>query len=466
MGCHTICINQTMNIMGRITTAMSVFMGIRPNFKNNFRSGILDHRKGFWAVSGQKSAAILAMVMFLISAMGMAQTVDYVAPDYDVYLQNGNPQNFEVLRVQQTGPNRDIFFMFDLATIQGQGTITEMELQLTVYDDSGFGEVKVYKGTGTNWNESTLSNTNKPTTASTPLWTFTGNHALDDLKTADIPTSAIEGDLLVLVIKQTSGNDVGFAANAPEVSGNTYTLAPLSKRPKLKVTYNPNSSNVAVTGVSVNPTGLNLDIGNTGQLTESVAPNNATNQTVSWVSSDTAVATVDTAGLVTAVASGIATITVTSQDGGQTAQATVTVTDPNTPPTTGGFWTQTGSDISYTAGHVGIGTAPRSLQMLAVAGEIIATRVRVEEQPNWPDYVFNQDYRLPSLEEVQEHIEANGHLINIPSAADVAANGMDLGEMNRLLLEKVEELTLYLLQQEEQRKELQARLEVMENKQP
>ena len=60
--------------------------------------------------------------------------------------------------------------------------------------------------------------------------------------------------------------------------------------------------------------------------------------------------------------------------------------------------------------------------------------------------VFDTDYNLPTLEEVEKHIEKNGHLINIPSATEVEANGIELGKMNKLLLEKIEELTLYIIE--------------------
>ena len=66
---------------------------------------------------------------------------------------------------------------------------------------------------------------------------------------------------------------------------------------------------------------------------------------------------------------------------------------------------------------------------------------------DWPDYVFAEDYSLRSLDEVAAFIDENKHLPEIPSAADVAEKGVNLGEMNALLLKKVEELTLYILQQ-------------------
>jgi uncharacterized protein YjdB len=90
------------------------------------------------------------------------------------------------------------------------------------------------------------------------------------------------------------------------------------------------TSVVSVTGVTVSPTNVSFtSIEATQQLTATVAPANATNQTVTWSSSDTSVATVATDGLVTAVGCGTATITATTQDGNETATCTVTVTIPN-----------------------------------------------------------------------------------------------------------------------------------------
>lgn len=83
---------------------------------------------------------------------------------------------------------------------------------------------------------------------------------------------------------------------------------------------------VAVTGVSVSPTSASIAVGATQQLTATIAPSNATNQTRTWSSSNTGIATVNSSGLVTAVAAGTATITVTTQDGNFTANSSITVT--------------------------------------------------------------------------------------------------------------------------------------------
>lgn len=96
-------------------------------------------------------------------------------------------------------------------------------------------------------------------------------------------------------------------------------------------------------------------------------------------------------------------------------------------------------------GNVGIGVGDTRGYKLAIAGNMIAESVKVQLQGSWPDYVFAKDYQLPTLQETEIHIKDKGHLPGIPSAAEVKTNGIDLGEMNAKLLQKIEELTLQMI---------------------
>lgn len=112
------------------------------------------------------------------------------------------------------------------------------------------------------------------------------------------------------------------------------------------------------------------------------------------------------------------------------------------------------SDIDWVARdlfadrNVGIGTTETQGYRLAVAGKIVAEEIKVALQNNWPDYVFLKDYSLPNLYEVEKYIRKNGHLKNIPGSKEVEDSGINLGEMNGLLLRKIEELTLYTIDQQ------------------
>jgi hypothetical protein len=102
---------------------------------------------------------------------------------------------------------------------------------------------------------------------------------------------------------------------------------------------------------------------------------------------------------------------------------------------------------------------------LSVDGKIIAEEVKVQLSTSWPDYVFADDYRLMPIEDLEKSIRQNKHLPNIPSAAEVTAEkGIELGEMNRKLLEKVEELTLYIIQLKKENNSLEQRLNNIEAK--
>jgi hypothetical protein len=110
-----------------------------------------------------------------------------------------------------------------------------------------------------------------------------------------------------------------------------------------------------------------------------------------------------------------------------------------------GQWNSTftldGWGNGYFQGNLGIGTTAPN-EKLTVNGTIYGREVRVDLNVPGPDYVFEENYNLPSLTEVESYIKANKHLPEVPSAREMEEKGINLSEMNMLLLKKVEELTL------------------------
>ncbi|WP_055393101.1 discoidin domain-containing protein [Flagellimonas eckloniae] len=233
----------------------------------------------------------------------------------------------------------------------------------------------------------------------------------------------------------TAGSSDTQNPTAPTLSntGQSQTTADLS--------WSGATDNTAVTGYKIFKDGaLEATFGN-------VSTYQVTGLTASTTYGFTATA-LDAAGN-ESVTSNIVSVT-TDSSGGSSGGSTV--------------WSESSGDISYTTGNVGIGTSSiPSEYKLAVNGKIISEELKVQLQSAWPDYVFNKDYKLPTLEEIQKHIQEKGHLINIPSADEVEANGVELGEMNKLLLEKIEELTLYILKQQQKITAMDRRLEILEN---
>jgi hypothetical protein len=101
---------------------------------------------------------------------------------------------------------------------------------------------------------------------------------------------------------------------------------------------------------------------------------------------------------------------------------------------------------------------------LSVDGKIMAEEVTVQNSTAWPDYVFASDYKLLPLNELEASINKNKHLPNIPSAAEVDKKGITLGEMNRKLMEKVEELTLYVIELNKKNEVLAQKVQALETK--
>lgn len=121
------------------------------------------------------------------------------------------------------------------------------------------------------------------------------------------------------------------------------------------------------------------------------------------------------------------------------------------------------TDLAVNNGKVGIGTT-NPVEKLSVEGTILAKKVKVSQaSADWPDYVFNEDYPLMPLDSVEAFIQTNSHLPEIASASEVSKTGIDLGDNQTKLLQKIEELTLYIIQQNKTIESLNKRLEIIEN---
>lgn len=100
----------------------------------------------------------------------------------------------------------------------------------------------------------------------------------------------------------------------------------------------------------------------------------------------------------------------------------------------------------------------RKLLQLGSDG-VLRSREIIVDADNWPDYVFDTDYPLMPLNEIEAFINEHGHLPKTPSAQSIQNTGVNLGEMNRILLEKIEELTLHIIQQQKEIDALKMNLE-------
>jgi len=125
----------------------------------------------------------------------------------------------------------------------------------------------------------------------------------------------------------------------------------------------------------------------------------------------------------------------------------------------GGNTTTAFGNYPTTAGSVSV-----SAYNLFVKGGILTEEIRVSLKTTWADYVFNKNYNLKPLSEVEKFIDENGHLPNIPSAAQVKEDGIELGEMSKIQQEKIEELTLYIIAQNKMINALSERLDVLEKR--
>lgn len=119
--------------------------------------------------------------------------------------------------------------------------------------------------------------------------------------------------------------------------------------------------------------------------------------------------------------------------------------------------------VKIFSGKIGIGTSTPGNYHLSVKGRIRSQSIKIEPG-SWADYVLYDTYKLPALSEVENFIKSNRHLPDMPSEAEVKKDGIDVGEMNVLLLKKIEELTLYMIEKNKEVSELKNRVKKLESR--
>jgi hypothetical protein len=161
---------------------------------------------------------------------------------------------------------------------------------------------------------------------------------------------------------------------------------------------------------------------------------------------------------------GNASIAVANNTGQMSLGIGATTPHPYIWSTTGNFFIGNDGDPTLFVsgmgnGNVGIGTADTKGYKFAVNGNAVFNKVVVKPTNNWPDYVFQPTYRLRPLSEVEEYIKQYHHLPEVPTAEEVEKNGLDVGDNQATLLKKIEELTMYVIEQQKEIKALKKDME-------
>ncbi len=291
------------------------------------------------------------------------------------------------------------------------------------------------------WSESTVTWNTQP--AATPIHqvavsapaTFTSDFV--DIDVTQLVKDMVEygnnGFQIILQVEST------YRSLWIGSSENTYDNG--ENRPKLEITYEGETSGGSGEVTSVN--GLKGDV-----ILRLSNSSNGTNRTMNISATGEGTA-INVAGTTINVADNdndssneIQTLAISGDQ--LTISNGNTITIPTGSGTNNCLWDDNSSYISYTSGNVAVGSDTLT-QDLHVYGTMYSKEVVVQTDIPTPDYVFDENYSLKSLEELETFIKENKHLPEIPSAKEVKANGVDLGMMNMLLLKKVEELTLHLI---------------------
>lgn len=232
-----------------------------------------------------------------------------VTDDANMYYNTDHTANYATLRGRNSSSNTYYCFIhgFDFNQIPTNANVSSFAVKIRCYRSNN-------QRTGTTYN---LRLASSPSSSSV----ISGTTASDAIGTTASVITIPTGNLTWNTLKNYGTDfsiDVVLASNA---SSYPYVYV---YGAEIEVTYA--TETVHPTSVSVSPSTASVEAGSTVQLTESVLPANATDKSVSWSSSNTAIATIDSSGLVTGVSAGSATITVTTTDGGLTATCAVTVT--------------------------------------------------------------------------------------------------------------------------------------------
>jgi len=285
-------------------------------------------------------------------------------------------------------------------------------------------------------------------------WTISGNNlsyatGTIDVGTLDATNLQIDGADVVSSPWTASGNDISFTTGDVDVATLNATEILLNGTP-----LENNESPWTTAGNDLLYTTGNIGIGTPtpGYALDVAGTVNATNFLINGTPLSTGSSPWSLNGNDTFYSAGNVGIGTNTPGYSLDVSGTINATNIliNDAPLPDSPWELSGNDVSYTSGNVGIGTTNTQGFMFAVAGNMVAEAVKVELEGNWPDFVFEKEYNLQSLKEIEDYIKENGHLPNVPSAEEIKNNGIDLGQMDATLLQKIEELTLHSIQQQKE----------------